>query len=177
MIYVWIVLLTLGNGIAWLANLFTLPGNWIILILCGIYAWFFPEHAGSGIGWIGLSILAGCAILGEVIEFAAGAAFAGKRGGSRRGMALAVVGTMVGSLVGAMVSLPIPIVGPMVGALAGGAGGAFAGAWLGEMWKGKTAAEGAHIGTGAMIGRLLGTSAKLLMGAIMVVIATVDAIW
>jgi uncharacterized protein YqgC (DUF456 family) len=177
MIYVWIVLLSLGNIIAWLANLLTLPGNWVILLLSGIYAWFFPEHSGSGIGWMGLSILAGCAVLGEVIEFAAGAALAGKRGGSRRGMALAVVGTACGSLAGAMISLPIPIVGPIVGALAGGAGGAFAGAWLGEIWKGRTAAEGAHIGTGAMIGRLLGTSGKLLVGAIMVVVATVDAIW
>ncbi|MFO0012761.1 MAG: DUF456 family protein [Planctomycetota bacterium] len=177
MIYVWIVLLTLVNILAWLSNLVSLPGNWLILIVSGVYAWFFPEQAGSGMGWIGLSILAGCAVLGEVIEFAAGAALAGKRGGSRRGMALAVVGTAVGSLAGAMVSLPIPILGPIVGALAGGAGGAFAGAWVGEVWKGKSVAEGAHIGTAAMIGRLLGTSGKLVVGAIMVVIATVDAIW
>jgi uncharacterized protein YqgC (DUF456 family) len=176
-IYLWISILTLSNAVAWLANLLTLPGNWIILILCGIYAWFFPEDAGSGIGWIGLAILALCAVVGEVIEFIAGAAFAGKRGGSRRGMALAVVGTAAGSLTGAVIGVPIPILGPVIGALLGGAGGAFAGAWLGEIWKGKTAAEGAHVGTGAMIGRLLGTSAKLVIGAAMVVIATVDAIW
>jgi uncharacterized protein YqgC (DUF456 family) len=92
-------------------------------------------------------------------------------------MALAVVGTAAGSLTGAVIGVPIPILGPVIGALLGGAGGAFAGAWLGEIWKGKTAAEGAHVGTGAMIGRLLGTSAKLVIGAAMVVIATVDAIW
>ncbi len=177
MIYVWIVLLTLANAIAWLANLLSLPGNWVIVACCGLYAWWLPEQAGGNIGWVGLSVLIGLAILGEIVEFVAGAAAAGKRGASRRGMALAVVGTAVGSLAGAFISLPVPVVGPILGALFGGAGGAFAGAWLGELWKGKTAAEGAHIGTGAMIGRLLGTSGKLLIGAIMVVIATLDAIW
>lgn len=177
MISVWIALLTLANAVAWLTNLLTLPGNWLILIFCVTYSWLLPEQDGSGIGWVGLSVLAACAVVGEAVEFVAGAALAGKRGGSRRGMVLAVIGTALGSVAGAMVSFPIPIVGPVIGALAGGAGGAFAGAWLGELWKGRTVAEGAHIGWGAMIGRLLGTSGKLLFGAIMVVIATADAIW
>lgn len=177
MIYLWVAILTLVNIVAWLSNLLSLPGNWFLLAACGVYAWFFPESAGGGIGWLGLAILAACAIAGEVIEFVAGAAIAGQRGGSRRGMALAVVGTAAGSMAGALVSLPIPLVGPILGALVGGAAGAFAGAWLGELWKGRTIAEGAHIGTGAMMGRLLGTSGKLLVGAIMVVLATVDAIW
>jgi hypothetical protein len=32
-----------------------------------------------------------------------------------------------------------------------------------------------RVGTGAMVGRLLGTSGKLLVGATMVVVAAVDA--
>lgn len=177
MIYLWISILTLLNAVAWLANLLTLPGNWLIVAFCGFYAWMLPETSGGRIGWLGLGVLIGLAILGEVIEFVASAAAAGQRGGSRRGMALAVIGTAIGSLFGAFVSLPVPIVGPVLGALLGGAGGAFAGAWIGELWKGKTAAEGAHVGTGAMVGRLLGTSGKLFIGAVMVVIATVDALW
>jgi uncharacterized protein YqgC (DUF456 family) len=90
-------------------------------------------------------------------------------------MAMAVAGTMVGSILGAIFTIPIPIIGPIVGALAGGAGGAFCGAWLGEVWKGKTVEEGMHVGTGALLGRLLGTSGKLIVGAIMVVVAAIDA--
>jgi hypothetical protein len=124
---------------------------------------------------MGVGILLVLAVLGEIIELVAGAAMAGKRGASRRAMAMAVAGTMVGSILGAIFTIPIPIIGPIVGALAGGAGGAFCGAWLGEVWKGKTVEEGMHVGTGALLGRLLGTSGKLIVGAIMVVVAAIDA--
>lgn len=173
----WLFLLCLINVVSWTSNLLSLPGNWIIVLATAIYAYFFPESAGSGIGWMGLAILVALAIAGEILEFVAGAAMAGKRGASRRAMALAVVGTMLGSLLGAIFTIPIPVLGPIVGALAGGAVGAFCGAWLGELWKGKSVEEGMRVGTGAMLGRLLGTSGKLLVGAVMVVVATVDAIY
>jgi uncharacterized protein YqgC (DUF456 family) len=153
-----------------------LPGNWLIVAFSALYAWLLPAESGHGIGWVGISVLVVLAVVGEVLEFAAGVAAAGQRGASRRGMAMAVVGTMVGSLAGAFVSLPVPVVGPLLGALAGGALGAFGGTWLGELWKGRTAAEGVHIGTGAMIGRLLGTTGKLAIGALMVMVAFLDAI-
>lgn len=136
----------------------------------------------SGVGDFGSWVvwywnLVGASRTREIIEFVAGAAMAGKRGASRRAMALAVLGTMVGSIVGALFTIPIPIIGPVVGVLAGGAGGAFVGAWLGELWKGKTAQEGMHVGTGAMLGRLLGTSGKLIVGALMCVVAAIDAFY
>ena len=90
-------------------------------------------------------------------------------------MILAVVGTIVGSLCGAMIALPIPLVGPILGALGGGAFGAFGGAFLGETWKGKTSDESLAIGKAALIGRLLGTFGKLLVGAVMFMIVAVDA--
>jgi hypothetical protein len=167
----------LVNIVSWASNLLSLPGNWIIVLATAIYAYFFPESETSGVGWLGIGVLVALAVAGEIIEFVAGAAMAGKRGASRRAMALAVVGTMVGSILGAIFTIPIPILGPIVGALAGGAGGAFCGAWLGEIWKGKSVEEGMHVGTGALLGRLLGTSGKLLVGAVMVVVATVDAIY
>lgn len=173
----WLLLLCLVNIVSWASNLLSLPGNWIIVLATAIYAYFFPESETSGVGWLGIGVLVALAVAGEIIEFGAGAAMAGKRGASRRAMALAVVGTMVGSILGAIFTIPIPILGPIVGALAGGAGGAFCGAWLGEIWKGKSVEEGMHVGTGALLGRLLGTSGKLLVGAVMVVVATVDAIY
>lgn len=175
--YVWVLLLTLANGTAWVTNSLTVPGNWLIVAFSAIFAFAVPAEAGRGIGWFGVGVLAGLALLGEVVEFAAGAAGAGKLGGSRRGMILAIMGTMIGSIGGAFVSLPVPLIGPIVGALVGGAAGAFAGAWAGEIWKGRGWQEGFEIGKGALVGRLLGTAGKLVIGALMVVIAAVDALF
>lgn len=176
MYYLWVLLLALGNSSAWLANIVSLPGNWLIVVFTAIYAYLLPEGDGQGIGWLSVGFLLALAIIGEVIEFAAGAAVAGQRGGSRRGMALAVAGTVAGSLAGAIISFPIPIIGPVVGALLGGALGAYGGAVAGEMWKGKTFEEGAYVGEGAAIGKLLGTAGKLSVGALMVVVATIDSL-
>lgn len=177
MIYVWLTLFTLFNAGAWLTNLLSLPGNWLIVLAAAVFAYFIPESELHGIGWIGIVGLAVLAGLGELLEFAASAIAVGKQGASRRAMVLSIAGTMVGSLMGAFVTIPIPILGPMVGALLGGALGALAGAWLGEVWKGKSLQEGWEVGKGAVIGKLLGTTGKLAVGALMVVVATVDAIW
>jgi uncharacterized protein YqgC (DUF456 family) len=174
--YLWVLLLALGNSGAWLGNVVSLPGNWLIVVFTAVYAYFLPEGEGRGIGWLTVGFLFALAVIGEVIEFAAGAAVAGQRGGSRRGMALAVVGTVAGSLIGAIVSFPIPVIGPVVGALLGGALGAYGGAVAGEMWKGKTFDEGAYVGEGAAIGKLLGTAGKLCVGALMVIVATIDSL-
>jgi uncharacterized protein len=173
--YVWLALLVVANTTAWLSNLVSLPGNWLIVAVTAVFAAVFPEDAGRGIGWTAVAILAALALAGEVLEFVAGAAVAGKRGGSRRGMVLAIVGTILGSLSGALVSLPVPLLGPILGALGGGVLGAFIGAWAGEIWKGRSWDAGIQIATAAVIGRLLGTAGKLILGAMMVVIAAVDA--
>jgi uncharacterized protein len=173
--FFWAVVLILANLAAWLSNALTVPGNWLIVAFTACFAWFLPGDGEYGITWTTVAVLAGIAAIGEVIEFAAGAAVAGKRGGSRRAMALAIAGTLIGSIAGAFVALPIPVVGPVIGAIGGGAVGAFVGAWLGESWKGKPLKEGYHIATGAMIGRLLGTAGKLIVGATMVVIAAIDS--
>lgn len=169
-------LLVLANSVCWFATLFTLPGNWIMLLLTALFAWFYPDEGGRGVGWTAVGVIAGLAVLGEVLELAAGAAGAAKKGGSRRGMVLAVGGAVVGSILGAIAGVPIPIVGPIVAAVGGGALGAFVGAYLGEMWKGKTSGESISIGTAALIGRLLGTTSKLIVGAIIVVVSAIAVI-
>lgn len=172
--YIWGLLLVLANLTAWLSNAVALPGNWLILACTALFAWVFPKVPGPGISWTTVGILVAIAVFGELLEFLAGAAVAGQRGGSRRGMALAIVGTVVGSFGGAFVSLPVPLVGPVIGALVGGAIGAFVGAWSGEIWKGRSWREGLDVGKGAVLGRLLGTAGKLVLGALMVAIAAVD---
>ena len=166
--------MALAAAACWVATLFTLPGNWAILALAAAWAYLMPKQQyGMGFAWGTVAVLAALALIGEGIEFAAGAAGAKKEGGSRRGMALSIVGAMAGSLAGAAVGVPVPVVGPLIGAVGGGAAGAFAGAYLGETWKGRTGAEAAQISRGALIGRLLGTAGKLACGAVMVAILAV----
>jgi uncharacterized protein YqgC (DUF456 family) len=174
--FVWASLLVIANLVAWLSNALSLPGNWLIVGFTACFAWLVPDGQHHGIAWTTVALLAVIAAIGEVVEMFAGAAVAGKRGGSRRGMVMAIAGTLVGSVLGAVIALPIPIVGSVMGAVVGGASGAFAGAWLGEIWKGKSLEEGYHIATGALLGRLLGTAGKLIVGAMMVVIATIDLV-
>lgn len=173
--YLWATLFVFVCVLAWASNLFALPGNWGIVVAAALFAWGLGVVEGRGIGWWAVLCLLVLAVVGEMVEFLAGAAGAKRVGGSRRGMGLAIVGTLVGSVTGAIVGVPIPIIGPIVAAVGGGAVGAFAGAYLGEMWKGRTSADSVEIGKGAMIGRLLGTVGKLAIGAIMLVVATVAA--
>jgi hypothetical protein len=77
---------------------------------------------------------------------------------------------------GAVGGLPIPVAGSIVGALIGGAAGAFTGAWLGEMWKHGRPDISVNVGWGALIGRLLGTAGKLIVGAVMLVSLAIHAL-
>lgn len=177
--YSWAVLLTLGNVAALTSNLFAIPGNWIIVALSALFAWLIHDSTGGGISWYGVGALAALATMGEIVEFAAGAAGAARSGGSRRGMVLALIGSMIGSLAGATLgtAIPPPLIGPLLGAIGGGASGAFVGAYIGEWWKGRSDGQRFEIGRAAFIGRVLGTVGKLGIGAVMVVVAAVDAFW
>jgi hypothetical protein len=177
MYYFWASLLVAFNLLAWCATILALPGNWIIVAATAVFAFFFSTPGEPGLSWWVVGIVAGLAALGELLEFAAGALGAAKHGGSRRGMLLSLVGAFVGSLWGAFLTLPIPLVGPILGALGGGAAGAFAGAFLGEVWAGKATDQSVAIGKGALVGRLLGTGSKLVIGMLMVIIVALDAFY
>ena len=175
--YVLAIALVLACGVAWLTNLVTLPGNWIVVGMAVLFAWLLPKAVGGGRGldWATVFVLVGLAVLGEIVEFAAGAAGAAKQGASRRSVALAIVGAIVGSIAGLVIGVPVPVVGSLVAAVLGGSAGAFAGAYLGEAWKGRDEDQRVAAGRGAFVGRLWGTAGKLAVGAIMLAIVAWDA--
>lgn len=177
--YYLFAILLLGVNIGfWLTNMLAMPGNWLVVISTALFVWLYPYPDGEGgLQWWLIGGMLFLAILGEAVEFAAGAVGAAKQGASRRAMVLAVVGTVIGSLLGASAGIPVPVIGPVIGALGGGAAGAFCGAWIGETWKGKTAQESYKVSKGAMIGRILGTVGKLLCGSMMLVLMIVDLIF
>jgi uncharacterized protein YqgC (DUF456 family) len=174
--YLCVLLLLLAMAGAWFTNVFAMPGNWLIVGLAAIFAAIFPHVDGRGLHWLTVGIAAALALLGEIVELAAGAAGAKRSGASRRAMLLALAGTMIGSLLGAFAGVPIPIFGSMVGAVGGGALGAFVGAYIGETAIGRSSDQSLAAGKGALIGRLLGTAGKLLIGVVLFVVIAVDAL-
>lgn len=173
----WVLLLLIVCVACWFGTMLTLPGNWGIVLAAAGYAAFAPGAAARQVSWwtvLGLGLLA---LVGEAIEALAGAAGTARAGGSRRGMVLSLLGAAVGSIGGAVAGLPIPVIGSAVAAVMGGAIGAFGGAILGELWKGRATHQQLEVGRAAFLGRLFGTMGKLVVGAIMIVIAVVDAIW
>lgn len=172
--YLWGLLLVFSCAIAWLLNVTTLPGNWLVLALASLFAWVTTDQDGRGISWTTIAVLFGLAILGELIEFVAGAAGAAKQGASRRAILLSMLCAVVGSLLGLGLGAPIPVIGSFTLAVLGGAAGAFVGAYLGEAWKGHDEPQRVAAGRGAFVGRIWGTLGKLAVGAAMLVIVAYD---
>jgi uncharacterized protein len=161
----------------WLTNLLSLPGNWALLGLTALFAWLVPHDGSRGITWNTVWILLVLATVGEIIEFVAGAAGAAKRGASRRSIWLSLLGALAGSIGGAIVGLPIALVGSPVAALLGGAIGAFVGAYLGETWAERPQGHSFEVAKGAFFGRLWGTVGKFAVGAVMLGVMAVDALF
>jgi uncharacterized protein len=169
MVYVALILLVAALIAGWLLTLFSLPGNWLIVLAVALFVGLFPEAPAWGLSWTLIGILGLLAALGEAMEFLAAAMGATRRGGSKRGAVLAILGSFVGAVLGAGIGLPIPLIGSVVGVILGACAGALAGAMLGEAWKGRSFDESWHIGQGAFWGRLLGSIAKITIASMMVV--------
>jgi len=163
--------------ICWLSNLVSLPGNWALVGLAALFVWLVPYSESRGASWTTVWILIGLAVVGEIIEFAAGSVGAAKQGASRRAIWMSLVGAMIGSIGGAVAGAPIPVFGSLAGALLGGSAGAFAGAYAGELQSQSTHGRGLAVGKAAFMGRLWGTVGKFAVGAVMLGVATVDAFW
>lgn len=155
------VILILVNSACVLANLFMLPGNWLMLGALCIF--LLATDAESGPAWGTVLVTGGLAVLGEILETFGGGAQAAKLGASRRAILLSLVVSIVGSIAGTVL-VPIPVVGTAVGAVLGAAGGAWVGAWIGEAWVGADHVRRTKVGNAAMTGRVMGMMAKLAIG-------------
>ncbi len=175
--YLWVMLLLVLNFAAWCTSLLMIPGNWIMVVVTALFAWGFSAEDGLGIRWATVGVITALAAVGELIELSGGPVGAFKSGASRRAAILAVVGGFAGATVGAVILLPIFFFGPILGALVGGGVGAFLGGAFGQSWKGGTAQQPFEVGRAAMIGHVLAMVAKLLIGAVIFVIVTYDALF
>lgn len=165
----WALLLLLTAFIFWALNIAGLPGNWMVVGVTALYAFLIPDGPRTDVGWVVVIVLLVLALLGELIEFSAGAVGTSSVGGSKRGAALSLFGSLIGGFVGIPVGamIPIPVVGVVVAILLCASLGALLGAVLGEQWKGRDMEESLRIGNVAFWSRLAGTLGKVWIGAIM----------
>jgi uncharacterized protein YqgC (DUF456 family) len=168
MAYVYAVGLTVLNLGFWVGILFGLPGTWLMVLVTALFKWWRPDEVL--VSWTTLGVAAGLALLGEILEFALGAAGSRRAGGSRRAAALAIVGSLVGGVVGTV--FPVPLIGTLIGACLG----AFAGSLIGDVWAGRPLVPSLEAGWGAAVGRLWGTVSKLAIGATIAVVLAL-ALW
>ncbi len=171
------VLLLLVNAVGVFLVALQLPGTWVMLLTTMAAAWWAKWQWG-GDWWSGpitiwtLVVLLALAILGEVLEFLAGAAGASKAGASKRGVVGAIVGGVLGALVGT-VAIPIPIVGTLIGAAIGSGVGSI----LGDKWAGREWRPAMIAGRGAAIGRFWGAVLKLAVAVVMWGVVAVAVVW
>ena len=130
-----------------------LPGTWLVLAAAAGYDWW---HGWQVFGPWMLVILAGLAVLGEILEQFTGLVTNKQVQGSRR----AGIGGLIGGIVGMFVfTFPLPI----IGTIAGGLVGCFLGALIAELTVRDDVVHSTRVGARNVIGRLLGMIAKLLI--------------
>ncbi len=157
-----------ANAVWLLMTVIALPGNWLMVLTTAGVAWW---QRGMFSIWTLVAITA-LAVLGELIEFFAGAFGVRRAGGSLRGSAGALGGAILGGLVG-IVALPIPIFGPLLGACIGAAVGATAM----EVSAGRPQQEATRLGVSAGVSLLIGTVLKLGVGVAIWIIVAIAAFW
>ncbi len=143
--------------LCFLTHFLSLPANWFILALFGIWKWMHPV---CDMGWEFFCILGALALTGEGLEYVA-LFWSGKRsGGTKKGN----FGAMVGALAGAIFGAPF-----FFGA--GAIPGSLAGAWLGsllvELAGGMAFDEARQAAFGAMWGKAFGLVVKMGLGGTM----------
>ena len=166
--YLWPALLILSLFMFFGLTLFGLPGNWLMLLACIGYAAFYIGNVNAMMGWGTVIAIGIVVVIAEILEFVAGAA------GVKKGALLAILGSIAGSMVGASLGSVVPVLGTIVGVLIGASLGAMAGAMVGEHWAGNRDADLQwEIGKAAFWGRLWGALGKIVVGAIVIGMATV----
>lgn len=146
---------------------FRLPGTWLMVAVGVVYPWLLDWKP---FGWGVPAILAGAALVGEVVELLMSAVLARKAGASRHAQWGGLIGGILGMI---LLSFLVPI--PVVGTIAGAFVGCCLGAALAELYVRRSLGQGAKVGVFSGIGFALGTAAKttiaMMMAGLLLVMA------
>lgn len=170
MIYVWAAILIILNA-CWLVTvLFMFPGNW--LMVCGTYLFAWWQWDRGIFGWPLLVVITVLALIGELIEFFAGAGGAKKAGAGWWGAIAAIGGAVMGAILGTIL-VPVPLIGTLMGTCIG----AGLATWTVERATGKKHDESVRSGVGAGTGVLVGTLSKFIIGCVIWLLITIAVFW
>ncbi len=173
MIYVYATILSLVNLMWLVLTALGLPGNWLMIGSAFALMWLYDSNVFSTTTLIVVVVLA---LIGEVIEFLAGALGSKKAGGSVWGSVGATIGGIGGAIAGTLF-LGVVMIPPPISTLVGAVGGAFAGSAVMEISTGKKRDQAVKVGTGAAIGHITGVISKLIVGGLIWLIITIAAFW
>jgi uncharacterized protein YqgC (DUF456 family) len=174
MTYVLAGALMLTNAVGLFLVVLGLPGNWL-MVLCTLLVAWWRRDAQPGAPMFSVAVLVAIAVLallGEILEFAAGMVGSQAAGGTRRGAAGALVGALVGGIVGTL-AIPILVLGSLLGTCIGAA----IGAWGLELSGSRSGRAALRAGAGAGVGRLFGTLAKFVVGVAIWLTVAIAAFW
>jgi uncharacterized protein len=155
-----ILVLGLVCLVALASLMFGLPGTFLIVVAALVYA---SVTGFAAVHWATIAWLLLLALLGEGIEFVAGAAGAAGDRPSRRVTLSVLAGGFAGGIVGAPFLFGV---GSLLGALLG----AFVSAVLAVASEGGDAGSALATGWAAMRGRLLGFVLKTAIAVVMLVV-------
>ncbi|MCE5186666.1 MAG: DUF456 domain-containing protein [Planctomycetaceae bacterium] len=170
LVYLALVLLMLLNAFWLMLVLVTVPGNWMMVISTYLFAWW--RWQDGFFGWALLATITVLALIGELIEFFAGAGGARRAGATWKGAIAAILGAVFGGLSGTFV-IPVPLFGTLIGACFG----AGLMTWIVERHSGSEKEKSLRSGIGAGTGVLIGTLSKFTIGCIIWIIILIAAIW
>jgi uncharacterized protein YqgC (DUF456 family) len=164
--WVIIAILLLVSLIGVILTAVRLPGTWLILVAAGIYGW---STDWQRITITLLLVLAGAAVVGEIIEFLASMVTVRRAGASRQAGWGALLGGFAGMFI---LTVPVPIIGTIIGAILG----CFIGALIGETMAQRKLSESTRVGYLSAVGFVLGMAAKLAIALVMTVILTTSVV-
>lgn len=144
---------------------FSLPGLWVMDLGVIGFGWA-TGFRSVGVGTIAL--VAGLALVAEIIEWWLGFRMTERYGGSTR----AGWGAFFGGIVGGMMGVPVPVLGSVIGAFIG----AFVGAALFEYTRTRSADVAARVGWGAVLGRAAAVGVKMGFGFIILIVALIAVV-
>lgn len=132
-----------------------LPGVWIMVaVLLGMTV------AGT-VAWVTWAVLAGLALVAELLEFAVLGWMGRIYGGSGRAFWAAIAGGIVGAVVG----FPVPVVGPLLGGVAG----TFLAAAAITLWETRSVEDASRTGWGMALARGFAVALKTGVGIVVLV--------
>jgi uncharacterized protein YqgC (DUF456 family) len=168
MLYFWTILLIMLNALWLMLTLFAMPGNWLIVVMTSLFAWWqWDNKVFSIYTLIAIAVLA---FIGEVVEFFAGTGGAKKAGASWLGAMAAIFGAILGAIIG---TIALPLFGTILGACLG-AGLAVT---VVELAMGKPPDTSIRSGFGASLGHLIGSTVKFTLGVAIWLIVAIAAFW